>query len=342
MDKATIRMGVVGAGAFASRRHIPDMQSNGEVEVVGICRRDPEQLGIVADHFGVNGRYTEYQQMLEDASLDAVLVSTPHALHYSQARAALARGLHVLLEKPMALEPSETEDLIALSEKSELVLAVALNPPFWKHTQFARETIHDGLIGDLEAVSISWLGNVEAVFGKTELPEVMPGVVKPTLYRGDSALGGGGHFMDLGSHLVSELLWVTGSLPVAVSAQMDEPVLDMRASVQVTLERNVFGTITAVGDSPHPDRRIQNVYRGSKGTLTVTGMPFRILLERAGEEPVWVEEESLPDLPGPVENFVDAIRQRAILRSSASHGSDVVRVISGAYQSAVTGELVAV
>ena len=341
MAEERIRVGVVGAGWFASRRHLPDLKALVGVEVVALCRRNPEKLERVADHFEVRGRYRDYGEMLDREALDAVVVATPHALHYVQAREALERGLHVLLEKPMTLAAAEAEELIGLASKARRVLSVALNPPFWRHTCYAQEAIARGEVGRLESVAIQWIGNTEGVFGRAPLPEGMPGVVKPTFYRGDPDLSGGGHLMDTGSHLVSELLFVTGLSPRAVSAQMDDPTTDMRAEVQVALEGRVFGGVVAVGDSQCPERRIQNFYFGSEGTLTVEGMPFRVKLERPGEETVTVGEEEMPERPGPVANFVDGIRGKAELFSPGAHGAAVVRVIEAAYQSARTGQRVA-
>lgn len=86
-----LRVGVIGAGMFACFRHIPDLLRTGEVELTAVCRRNPEALAKVADHFGIAGRYTDYLAMLDEAALDAVVVSSPHGLHYEHAGRARAR-----------------------------------------------------------------------------------------------------------------------------------------------------------------------------------------------------------------------------------------------------------
>ena len=87
MAESALRVGVVGAGWFASRRHLPDLKAQQGVEVVALCRRDAEKLRAVADRFDVPGRYRDYGEMLAREEMDAVLVATPHALHYAHARA---------------------------------------------------------------------------------------------------------------------------------------------------------------------------------------------------------------------------------------------------------------
>jgi len=335
-----IRFGVVGAGAFASRRRLPDMIANNDAEIVALCRRNESELDKIADHFEVSGRYTDYDTMLEKADLDAVLVATPHALHYEQTKLALERDLHVLLEKPMAIRTSEARELADFAAQRNRVLTVAVNPPFWRHTHYVRNVIQQGEIGDLEAVSFHWLGNAEYAFGRAPMPDQMPGVVKPTLYRSDPEMGGGGHLMDGGSHLISELLWVTQRTALSVSARMDDAVMDMRASVQVMLEGNVLAEIVNIGDSRHPDRRILNVYFGSQGSVKVEGMPFCITIDKVGESPIVVEEDDLPDVAGPVAHFVNVIRGKGDALSPPQHGVDVVQVMEGAYQSAKDGKRV--
>lgn len=337
MDEGIVRVGVLGSGWFASRRHLPDLKAMLEVELRAVCRRDPEKLKLVADHFEVPGRYRNYKEMLDREPLDALVIATPHAHHYLQAREALERNLHVLLEKPMTLKTEEAKDLVDLAANNNRVLAVALNPPFWRHTCYAREAILRGEIGSLESVTIQWIGNSEGVFGRSPLPEVMSGLVKPTLYRNDPVLSGGGHLMDTGSHLVSELLFVTGLSPLEVSAQMDNTTMDMRSNLQVMLEGQIPGTVVAVGDSLYVERRIQNIYFGSEGTLTIEGMPFFLKMKQSGEKEVIINEDEMPKRVGPVANFVDRILKDSELFSPGSHGLEVVRVIEAAYQSARTG-----
>ncbi len=341
-DTSKIRVGVVGAGWFASRRHMPDIVASAEAEIAALCRRDADQLRRVADHFGVRRTFTDYRRMLEEVEMDAVLVATPHALHHAQARAALERGLHVLLEKPMAVSSAEARDLVALSQEKGRVLSVAHNPPHWSHCHLLRQALRSDAFGDLESVSISWTGNAEWVFGRGPQPKEIPGIVPPTLYRGDPALNGGGGFMDGGPHLVCELLWVTGLRARSVVAFMDDPVLDMRTTVTVALENGTQATICYVGDTRHPGRRVRNLYFGSKATVLVEGQPFSLTTIRPGEAPTTVVEKDMPPVPGPVANFIDAIRGRAEPLSGPLDGLRCVEVLEAAYRSAQSGQRIVI
>lgn len=341
-DTPKIRIGVVGAGWFASRRHLPDIVASAEAEVVALCRRDEAQLHRVAGHFGVRRTFTDHRRMLDEVEMDAVLVATPHALHHAQARAALERGLHVLLEKPMAVSSADARDLVVLSQEKGRVLLVAHNPPYWPHCHLLRQAVRSEAFGDLESVSISWTGNAEWVFGRAPAPKEVPGIVPPTLYRSDPALNGGGGFMDGGPHLVCELLWVTGLRARSVVAVMDDPISDMRTTVTAALENGAQATICYVGDTRHPGRRVRNLYFGSKATLLVEGQPFSLTTIRPGEAPATVVEKDMPPASGPVENFIDAIRGRAEPLSGPLDGLRCVEVVEAAYRSARSGQRIVI
>ena len=334
-----IRIGVIGAGSFTSRRHIPTIIDSPDAQLVALCRRNEEMLHRVAEHFGCDNTFTDYRQMLDAVEMDAVLVTTPHALHYEHAKAALEKGLHVMIEKPMAIKADEARELTSIAEGKRLVIVVALNPPFWSHTTYLREAIRSGVLGEIEGVDINWVGNAEHVFGLTEMPESMPGVVPPTLFRADPKLGGGGHFVDSGSHLISELLWTTGLRVREVCALMDDSEFDMRANVNLSMENGAVCTVSNIGNSKIA-RRIHNTYFGSKATIFVDGMPFRITICKPDQEPVIVSPDDMPAAPQPVDNLIDAILGRVDPLCSANDGLAVVEVLEAAYTSARTGRKV--
>jgi predicted dehydrogenase len=341
-SRAPIRFGVIGAGWFASRRHLPDMQNHPEVTLAAICRRDPEAGAKMAQRFGLTPEQTfaDWQQMLDCVELDAVLIATPNALHYEQAKQALERGLHVLLEKPMALRGAEAWELVALAREKQRQLAVTLNPPFWAHTHRVRNALHSEVMGSLESVAIYWSGSAEYVFGRAPRPENLPGVVPPTMFRADPTLNGGGYFIDGGTHLVSELLWTTGLRARRVSALMDTLPTDMRAVISIELENGVVASINTIGDSKYPGRRVHHVFGAVNGVVTVNTFDFKTEIRVHGDEPRIFKEHDLPQVSQPVANFVNALRGQEALFSPGEHGAQVVEVVEAAYESARSGRTV--
>ncbi|MCC6730636.1 MAG: Gfo/Idh/MocA family oxidoreductase [Chthonomonadales bacterium] len=338
--QAPLRFGVIGAGWFASRRHIPDIAAHPEAALAAVCRRDREALERVRAHFGVPAAHADWREMLEREPLDAVVIATPPALHHAQAAAAIERGLHVLLEKPMTIRHVESVDLVARASERGVFLAVALNPPYWAHCHRLREAIRSGTIGEVEAIDLCWTGNAEYVFGEAPRPADLPGVVPPTMYRADPSLSGGGYLIDGGSHLVSEVLWVAGRRAVRVACLADALPSDRRAALAMELEGGATATLTCVGNSRLGERRVRNTIAGSAGTIVVEGFGFDTRIRTRDGREEGFSERDLPPATGPIANLVDAIRGRAPLHSPAEHGADVACVIEAAYRSAAGGAAV--
>ena len=89
-----LRIGIIGVGLRALSL-TPALRASGRAEVVAICRRNPQRLAMAQKTLGVSDTYTSWQEMLDQAELDAAVVTTPHYLHAEPAMAALERGLHV-------------------------------------------------------------------------------------------------------------------------------------------------------------------------------------------------------------------------------------------------------
>lgn len=320
---------------------MPDVQRDERATLVAACRRDPDALATVADHFAIPRRFADWQEMLSEEPLDGVIIATPHDQHAEQAMAAMERGIHVLLEKPMAVTIDEAQQVADAAKASGCVVAVAFNAPYWRHTTAMREGLAEGRIGTLEHADICWSGSAAAVFGKAPLPESMPGVVKPTLFRADPAANGGGFLFDGGGHLFSELLWVTRRQPVSISCLMDRTPDDMRACITVRLEGDAMVQINAIGDSEYPERRIRSSYSGSAGGVVATGLPFALTWSEPGRHET-EKEEGLHAVPSPVANWLECIREDREPLGSISHALTISKLLSAAYESADSGRTVSV
>jgi predicted dehydrogenase/threonine dehydrogenase-like Zn-dependent dehydrogenase len=103
-----IRIAVVGAGDFAKSTHLPNLQSlAASYHIQAVVSRTGHNANNVARQFGAQYAATDYQAVLSDAEIDAVLIATRHNLHASMVLRALDAGKHVLVEKPLALTPEE-------------------------------------------------------------------------------------------------------------------------------------------------------------------------------------------------------------------------------------------
>lgn len=336
-----LRIGVIGAGWFASRRHCPDINNHPLTELTALCRRDPEMLDRMGQHFGVAARFTDYRQLLDSGTTDAVVICSPHDLHYEHAAAALEAGQHVLLEKPITTTAADGHRLVALAKDRDLSLVVAQNPPYWSHCRHLRARIDQGSLGELEAAHIHWVGNALGVLGLDELSPNLPGVVPPTLFRQDPRQNGGGFFTDGGSHLLCELLWCTGRRVVEVSAHMDRPDWDVRAALGLKLDNGALATVSCTADSRILAKRQHSLYYGSKATAQLRGFPFTVHFTPEGGAEQCFNEDELPPPPTPIEDLLACIVQEAAPQMAAADAVHIVEVLEAAYLAAAEGRTVA-
>ncbi|MCL6590050.1 MAG: bi-domain-containing oxidoreductase [Firmicutes bacterium] len=112
--KDRIRIAVVGAGGFAKGVHLPHLQQLSNLfSLRAVVSRNGQNAMAATRQFGASYATTDYRQVLEDREVDAVLIATRHNLHAQMALAALKAGKHVLVEKPLSLDPGELEAIIA-------------------------------------------------------------------------------------------------------------------------------------------------------------------------------------------------------------------------------------
>src|ERR1035441_8276770 len=112
-----IKCGVIGAGWWATYAHIPALLAHPAAELVAIQKRDPHRARKVADDFGVPVACTSVAELLAIEGLQAVVVSSSPNRHYDHAHAALTRGKHVLIEKPMTMTAAEAAQLVDLAQE---------------------------------------------------------------------------------------------------------------------------------------------------------------------------------------------------------------------------------
>jgi predicted dehydrogenase len=120
MSEKELRVAVVGAGQWAERAHIPGWQRDGRAEVTALVDLDGDLGRRVADDFGIKRVVTDYREILDDPSIDVVDVASGNEAHFEVSMASLEAGKHVLCEKPVHHDASETSRAAALAESKGL------------------------------------------------------------------------------------------------------------------------------------------------------------------------------------------------------------------------------
>jgi predicted dehydrogenase len=181
-------VGLLGFGAIGAS-HARAVRETPGLHLVAVCDRDPARAAVALEadphvHVHVNA-----EQLLDDPAVDVVVISTPPDSHAYWAMAALERGKHVVVEKPMALTTRECDSLIERASRDGLALSVYQNRRFDPDYAVIRTLVRDGRIGEVF--------HLEAFVG---------GYGHPCNYWHSDAAVSGGALFDWGSHIVDQVL----------------------------------------------------------------------------------------------------------------------------------------
>ena len=149
MKKAKI--GVIGAGWWATEFHIPHLKERDDVELTSVCKIEEDELKFVKEKFGFKHASTDYKEMLDMEQLDGVVIASPHFAHFENIKAALAKGCHVLVEKPMTTNTKDALEVEAILKEKKVELFTPYgfnwNPLMSKAEELAKEINAAGPLG---------------------------------------------------------------------------------------------------------------------------------------------------------------------------------------------------
>jgi predicted dehydrogenase len=193
-----VRWGIIGVGDVTERKSGPGFQQAERSELVAVMRRNGELAAAYARRHDVPRWYDDADELINDPEVDAVYVATPPDSHREYVVRVARAGKHVYVEKPMARTALECEDMISACDEAGVGLFVAYYRRALPRFVAVKEILDSGRIGELRVVSI-----------RNERPAPM-GEVDDEGWRVDPKISGGGHFVDLGSHILDLLDWLLG------------------------------------------------------------------------------------------------------------------------------------
>ena len=203
---ADVGAAVVGTG-FIGTVHVEALRRLG-VQVHGVVGSTRERASARAEEIGLPRAYDSFQAMLDDPRVDVVHVTSPNHLHHEHSRAALRAGKHVVCEKPLAMTPAESADLLQIAEQSGQVHATNFNLRFYPVVQHVHGMVREGELGEVRLVSGHYLQ--DWLLLDTDWN-----------WRLEPKLGGGLRAVsDIGSHWMDLTTFLTGRRIVAVMADL--------------------------------------------------------------------------------------------------------------------------
>ncbi|CAN5628487.1 Gfo/Idh/MocA family oxidoreductase [soil metagenome] len=196
-----LRVCLLGVGLIAQVVHLPVLIQLDNVELTAVCDVDQPRARAIAARFGIPNVYDDDDNVFTSDDIDAIIICTPSHLHEEQAIAGLQAGKHVLVEKPLALPADAVDRVIAVAEKTDRTLMVAMNNRYRPDTQALRPFATNGELGDVFLTRGAWLNRKMRM-------------VRPT-WRHGLATAGGGAMMDLGVQTIDLCMWMLGYPQVA-------------------------------------------------------------------------------------------------------------------------------
>ena len=342
----TVRIGVIGAGWWATSAHIPAIRSHPQAELVAVQNREHQRAEKTARDFGAKHACTSAEVLLALEGIDAVIIaSTPNA-HFAQAKAALQSGRHVLLEKPMTFTADEARELVELAAERKRHLVMSCPWHFTAHGLEAQRLIRAGTLGEIKMVSVLMTNPIDQLLRGTNTSPthgqanvyVEP---SPGSYN-DPAIAGGGQIYCQVSHAAAYLTFLTGLRPAEVFARFenDGAPNDIYNTLTITMENGALVSLASTGATPLAERTYEVRLFGTRAILqmelwrgTMTMIDFAG--QRTDFKPLTADE--VYPAQAPALHFIEVILGNALNGSPGDLGLASMEIIQSACQSAKTG-----
>ena len=245
-NTSKVRLAVVGCGAVAQIHHVPAIAASDRVEAAVLVDADEKRARELAERFGVPEVATDYREL--PGQVDGAVVALPNSLHAPVSIELLRRGVHVLVEKPMAMTVAECDAMIDAARAGRAVLAVGLDFRFFDSSLLVRDLLRDGLLGEIRRFDLR--------------QGVIPRWPFATDFLLKKEMAGGGVLADFGVHVLDLLLWWLGDL--TATGYRDDALGGVESDCEMTLA--TASGLTGTGrDQPHAQPAQHLRLRGEPG-----------------------------------------------------------------------------
>ncbi|MEF3302941.1 Gfo/Idh/MocA family protein [Paenibacillus sp. GYB003] len=340
-----IVLGMIGSGDISNRFFEQAARLEG-VRFAATCAKHLDNAKRKAEKYGVARAYDDYETMMDEEELDAVVVTTPHSVHAEPALAAMNRGLHVLNEKPMATRYDDCERMVRTAERNNVIL---MNLPY---------DLNAALLTALSYLNEETIGKVTGAEAQLNIP----GPPRDNWYY-NRAISHGGAVLDCMVYPISRLIALLGpakSLVAEVNTLIPNRIVGGGKRIVSDVDDNATAIVEFAGGQHAVVRTLwgtsftQNntIVYGRNGTIALNDGGFPLVIHSPhgpipGASPVvWRGMESCyaPALrPAPdtekdiVSHFVHCIRSGVSPKQSARQQLHVHEVMFGVYRSAESG-----
>ena len=342
MTKA--RIGVIGAGWWAVANHIPELKKNPDCEIVAVNRLGAKELADVQRTFGIEQRFEDYRKMLDSVPMDGVVVASPHTLHFEHASAALEKGCHVLVEKPLTTKANDARTLVKLADAKHRSIVVPYGWNFKPWVEEARRLAKR--VGGIEHVVLQMANALDDLFAGNPMKETEGAMFRPPASTWADPKAAGGFGWGQLVHPLGLLFRIADLVPQSVFAATGKSpaAVDYYDAAVVRFEGGATASLSGAATLPkgQPVQIDLRIF-GSEGMLLLDIERERLELRRRdGEDEVIALKpgEGGYECAEPLRVLVDLCLGRDT-RNPASGivGQRAVEVLDAMYRSAESGRM---
>lgn len=338
-----IRVGIVGLGI--GRAHLKGYLEHPAAEVVAVCDSDRQRLEAVGEEYRVRRRYASAEEMFAQAPLDAVSIAVPNHLHLPLALAAFKARLHVLCEKPPALDARGAAAMERAARAAGRQLMINFSQRFTPQSQALKRQVDAGALGQVYFGRTAW-------HRRRNLPRFGG-------WFGRRAEAGGGPLIDIGIHRLDLALWLMGHPePCTVSGtchdlvgrelarreRRDFDVEDLACALVRFHDGATLILEASWAAHVGEEQQMSTTLCGTRGGLLQRnvgggygGYEAFIYSEENGSLVTRRLDRSLAPATSSYAEFIDSIREGRPPAADGAQGVAVMRILDAVYQSAATG-----
>lgn len=335
-----IRVAVVGCGSWATHAHLPAIAADPRAQLVAVVDTDADARAQALRLFGEPPAFASVGEMLGHVGVDAAVVAVPHAGHAAAALALIEAGAHVLIEKPMVIDPADGRRILEAARRRGVEVVVGYTWHYNRQVIELRRAILGGAIGSIEFTSCLFGSTVREYYrGHPDAYDLGYARQPADETYSDPELSGGGQGQAQLTHAAALLLHLTGLRPRSVAATTERfglPV-DLADALSVRFDNGSIGTMGSTGGVVfgHPEVLELRIF-GTSGHVVFDVMAGHAAIHR---EVGRIDE--LPTIPladrypmhEPVRNLIGIAADGATNMSPGALGLIVVELLDAMYRS---------
>ena len=339
------KIAIIGAGWWGVEVYVPALLENPDVDFVAVNRRNQTALDEILAKFDIPRGYTDYKDMLEKENLDAVVITSPHTLHFEHAKAALQAGCHVLIDKPMTTNADDARALVKLAKEKNLEILI---PYGWNYKEFATkaaELIADGRIGEVRHGTCQLATFTFDLFGGLGLQEAEDHMFQPNKSTWADPDNAGGYGWGQLSHSLGLLFRLVDLDPAEVYALETKSVanVDLLDAAILTLSNGAKISLSGSALVPkHCSYQLDVRIFGSEGMLLIDMERTRMELRRFDKDDVVLElaaDEGQYMAVEPINRLAEVCQGTAkTIEANGQVGMRAIEVLDAMYRSFKSGK----